>query len=262
MNVLRQGQTGSDVEKWQNFLIGQGFDLVADGSFGPGTQAATVAFQTKYSLDADGVVGRGTLAKAIELGFGEASDDAAGADDETSPKWPPPPSFSPLSATDRAQVFGTFRYEPAPVPGNPEAIVVRDNWAMTNITTVEIPQLKGLVGAPGSGKVPFHTLAAGQFKALWQAWEDAGLLPLVLSWAGSYAPRFIRGSRTYLSNHAWGTAFDINAGWNPLGAEPALVGKQGSTRKLVQLANENGFYWGGHFGGRPDGMHFEVAALK
>ena len=257
--MLRQGQLGSDVEKWQNFLVGQGFDLVADGAFGPGTKAATVAFQQKYSLDADGVVGRGTFAKAIELGFGELGDEVG---DETSPKWPPPPDFSPLSVSERAQIFGTFRYEPAPVPGNPEAIVVRDNWAMTNITTVEIPQLKGKLGAPGSGRVQFHTLAAVQFKALWQAWEDAGLLPLVLSWAGSYVPRFVRGSRTYLSNHAWGTAFDINAPQNPLGAEPALVGKPGSTRKLVQLANENGFYWGGHFGGRPDGMHFEVAVEK
>ena len=65
-----------------------------------------------------------------------------------------------------------------------------------------------------------------------------------------------------LSNHAFGTAFDINVPFNPLGARPALIGKQGSVRELVPIANEHGFFWGGHFGKRPDGMHFEVAVLK
>jgi hypothetical protein len=75
-------------------------------------------------------------------------------------------------------------------------------------------------------------------------------------------PIFIRGNTTTLSNHAFGTAFDINADQNSLGARPALVGQRGSTRELVPLANKWGFYWGGHFGSRPDGMHFEIAFLK
>lgn len=259
MNVLRVGATGAEVEQWQNFLLGQGFDVVADGSFGPKTKTATAAFQAKYGLGADGVVGRGTLAKAIELGFGEVQDDDTGED---SPNWPPAPDFGPLSAQGRADLFGTFRYEPAPTAANPEGIVIRDNWAVTNIMKVEIPQLVGKVGAPGNGQVQFHAKGAAQLKALWAAWEAEGLLPLVLSWAGSYVPRFVRGSRTYLSNHAWGTAFDINAGWNGLGAEPALVGKMGSVRKLVPIANDHGFFWGGHYSGRRDGMHFEVAVVK
>jgi hypothetical protein len=71
-------------------------------------------------------------------------------------------------------------------------------------------------------------------------------------------PRFIRGSHSVLSNHAYGTAFDINAPWNALGVRPALVGKPGSVRELVPLAAEHGFAWGGHFRTRPDGMHFEL----
>jgi hypothetical protein len=62
------------------------------------------------------------------------------------------------------------------------------------------------------------------------------------------------------SNHAWGTAFDVNYGWNKLGAIPAPVGARGSVRELVPLANQYGFYWGGHFR-RCDGMHFEVARV-
>jgi D-alanyl-D-alanine carboxypeptidase-like protein len=49
--------------------------------------------------------------------------------------------------------------------------------------------------------------------------------------------------------------------FNPLGAQPALVGRPGSVRELAPIANQHGFYWGGHFT-RLDGMHFEVAKLK
>lgn len=73
-------------------------------------------------------------------------------------------------------------------------------------------------------------------------------------------PRFVRGSRTTLSNHSWGTAFDINYAWNCLGALPALRGEKGSVRELVPIAHRHGFYWGGHFS-RRDGMHFEVARV-
>ena len=70
----------------------------------------------------------------------------------------------------------------------------------------------------------------------------------------------MRGSRTTLSNYAWGTAFDINVPWNARGTVPALCGEKGSVRELVAIANEHGFYWGGHFS-RRDGMHFEVARV-
>ena len=60
-----------------------------------------------------------------------------------------------------------------------------------------------------------------------------------------------------LSNHAFGTAFDINVQWNPL---EALPGRTGCVFELVPMAHRHGFYWGGHFS-RRDGMHFEVARV-
>jgi peptidoglycan hydrolase-like protein with peptidoglycan-binding domain len=267
MRALRLGHTGEDVEQWQHFLTGLGYDLgEVDGSFGSKTKVATEQFQRSRGLTADGVVGRETLSLAISMGFGDVEDD--GVDDiESSSAWPPRPNFAPLSAIERSALFGNFAYKAAPVAGNPEAIIITDGWAKTHITMVEIPQLKRIKGAPASGKVPFHAKAAKQLQALWAAWEAAGLIPLIQTWAGSWVPRFIRGSRTYLSNHSWGTAFDINPEWNSLGVQPALVGQPGSVRKLVPLANEHGFTWGGHFGspwvrGRSDGMHFEVAFLS
>ena len=96
---------------------------------------------------------------------------------------------------------------------------------------------------------------------MWLQWEKEGLLDRILTFDGSFVPRFIRGSTSTLSNHAFGTAFDINAQFNPLGQEPAEMGAKGCVRELVPIANRFGFAWGGHFKKRPDGMHFEVARI-
>lgn len=59
--VLRQGDFGADVQRLQQALQRQGFSPGgADGSFGPQTRAAVVAFQRAKGLSADGVVGPAT----------------------------------------------------------------------------------------------------------------------------------------------------------------------------------------------------------
>lgn len=45
------------------------------------------------------------------------------------------------------------------------------------------------------------------------------------------------------------------------GSRAALVGKRGSVRELVKIAATHGFYSGGFFRSRPDGMHFEAAKV-
>ena len=69
------------------------------------------------------------------------------------------------------------------------------------------------------------------------------MLKHILTFDGAYAPRFIRCSNKTLSNHAFGTAFDINADKNPLGAQPALAGRKGCVFELVPTAHQFGFYW-------------------
>lgn len=262
INILRRGSRGDDVKRWQLFLVGQSHLLGAvDGEFGPETERATKAFQRAHGLSADGIVGPRTLASALIAGFDIGFADPERRDAE--PIVPETGTLQPLSNEERRRLFGDFRFRPAPTPSNPERIEILDGWDDENIRSVEVPQLKGkpVFGTPSSGRMRFHRLAATQLQALWAAWEEARLLDRVLTFDGSYAPRFIRGSRTRLSNHAFGTAFDINARWNPLGAVPALAGREGSVRELVSIANEHGFCWGGHFRSRPDGMHFEVAKL-
>ncbi len=252
METIRRKSKGAQVKRWQYFLVGLGANLVVDGDFGKKTHEATVEFQRKNDLVADGIVGKKTYLEAIKLGYRlpEAMD------------FPPKPNFRPLSSNSaRAAVFGKFKYKSA--NDGTERIIMLDNWERENIVSVEIPQLRGVTGMVPSGKVRFHRLGAKQLVKLFDDWEKAGLKNHILTWAGSYVPRFIRGSRRTLSNHAFGSAFDINVAWNGLGQVPALVGEKGSVRELVDIANENGFYWGGHFSSpRFDGMHFEVAIVK
>lgn len=189
----------------------------------------------------------------------------------------PPPPFDPnrvvplsplVSNNERSYIFGNFRYEADPMVGNEEHIRILDGWADVNIIWVPIPQLKGIPGVErqtGKFSMPpgmlFHKKAAQQLVAMWDDWEAAGLIPLVKSFEGSFAPRFVRGSSTNLSNHAFGNAFDINYDWNHLGATPAQEWQTGSVRRLVPIASQHGFFWGGNYQTRKDGMHFEVARI-
>jgi hypothetical protein len=256
MRTLRVGSKGEDVEKWQYFL--RGLELYfgpVDGDFGEGTQSATEEFQRRHALKDDGIAGNLTIGAAMHLGFSVLDDDPALPD---SLDWPARPAFASLSAAERAAKFGAYPFVAAPVPGNPEAIRITSDWVSKNIVIATIPELQGIVGAPANGKVSFHTLVAPRVVELFAAWRAANLMHLVVTYGGSFAPRFIRGRPGVLSPHAHGSAFDINVAWNRFGGIPAQVGAKGSVRKLVPIANELGFYWGGHFSKR-DGMHFELA---
>lgn len=141
--------------------------------------------------------------------------------------------------------------------------VLLGNWDDRNIITVHIPQLKGIptYGAAFSGNVQFYKHAAPQLKAAFAEVEKAGLLKRVIFWDGSFVPRTKRGSKSSPSNHAFGTAFDINAAWNPFRRPYADKGEKGSVVELVPIFERFGFRWGGNWDGPCDGMHFEVRRL-
>lgn len=65
--TLRQGNTGNWVLDLQHRLVKLGAKLALDGSFGPGTFKAVVAFQKAHDLVADGVVGLGTWSVLFKL---------------------------------------------------------------------------------------------------------------------------------------------------------------------------------------------------
>jgi putative chitinase len=73
MPILKQGSSGPDVQDLQQKLKNLGFDPNGvDGNFGPGTEAAVIAFQQANGLDADGKVGPNTRA-ALQLDVTPAS---------------------------------------------------------------------------------------------------------------------------------------------------------------------------------------------
>lgn len=264
LHTLRRGSPHRElVEDVQTFLRGEDlYDSHVDGLFGPGTEAAVMAFQDAARLQPDGVVGNMTWGALMAAGLRILPSEAPDTDTQ-GPNWPPKPShLMPLNGATRAERYGVIEFEHAPVSGNPEAIRITNDWREKNIVIATVPQLDrvpyapGRAGVPGDERFACHRFVREPIQQLFAAWEDAGLMRLVLSWAGCWNPRFVRGSRRTLSNHAFGTAFDINAAWNGLGREPALVGRRGSVRELVPIAAEHGFYWGGWFL-RPDGMHFE-----
>lgn len=257
VKVIKRGSTGPAVRKWQTFLRGQGFGIQITGQFDAETEASTSNYQRQHRLDVDGVVGNQTLGHAGTLGM-ELVDYVSDANSG----YPREPRFAALMSTaDRQRVFGKFAFTPAPTARDPEAIRITDNWPSENIITIQVPEWVGVTGFPVNGKISFHRHAAPRFRSFVAAVQAAGMRNQVLSWGGSFVPRFIRGSRTTLSNHAFGTAFDINMEWNALGAEPAWPGHKGCVFELVRLAHLHGFYWGGHFKRRRDGMHFELAEV-
>ena len=71
-----------------------------------------------------------------------------------------------------------------------------------------------------------------------------------------YAFRQIRGSTDNLSNHASGTAIDLNAPKHALG----LVGTFPPEKvpMIRALAKKYGLKWGGDYNNRKDEMHFEI----
>jgi hypothetical protein len=268
--LLRQGSQGREVAAWQGFLSQRG--LLARGQsglFDESTLRATRQFQSSRRLTPDGVVGPATLRAAAQLGF---LDDPAPAPPprvdptRTNDFFPPKPRFPPLvSDADRRMIFGNFDYVPAPTAANPDAIKITDGWDHQNIVSVTVPGLAGItIGGThlrSGGHVSFHKKAASQLVSLWRAWGEANLLDRILTFDGAYNPRFQRGNHSRLSNHAFGTAFDVNAAQNGFRKPVAPIGKAGCVMELVAIANEHGFYWGGHFAPNTDGMHFEVAKL-
>jgi hypothetical protein len=129
-----------------------------------------------------------------------------------------------------------------PAAQHPEHVPILESWEQDNIVDVPIPELKKTaIGSKAPSSMRFHRLAAAQRQGLWKDWEDAKLLDRILSSAGGFEPRFVRGSTTTLSNHSFGSAFDINAEWNARRHRPALVGEKGSIRELVPIANKWGF---------------------
>ncbi len=109
------------------------------------------------------------------------------------------------------------------------------------------------------GAIKFHEKAApALIAALDKIWSyygkvDAAIEKLNIShYDGAYNPRFIRGSTSKWSNHAYGAAIDIDAAHNGFN-----TGHGHMPLPVVAAFKSEGFRWGGDYHGRTDPMHFE-----
>lgn len=83
--------------------------------------------------------------------------------------------------------------------------------------------------------------------------------PIDVASSWGYAYRDIRGSET-VSNHASGTAIDLNAPRHPLGAAGTFTTAQAKTIHKILDDLDGVIRWGGDYSGRKDEMHFEINA--
>lgn len=121
--------------------------------------------------------------------------------------------------------------------------------------------------------VPVRKGPAGQLLIAAAARWHREVEPLVPGTCWGYAFRSIRGSSTELSNHASGTAIDVNAPQHPLGTNPAANFSQAQIAAIHGIVDtaRGALRWGGDYGvparggvigSRPDGMHLEVNASE
>lgn len=95
--------------------------------------------------------------------------------------------------------------------------------------------------------------------ALWFAEVIEPVLAKVLDdWGHAY--RMVRGYSETLSNHASGTAMDLNATTHPLGAMGTFKPWQVMEIRARLLLYRGCLRWGGDYVGRKDEMHTEVNA--
>lgn len=86
--------------------------------------------------------------------------------------------------------------------------------------------------------------------------QKAPQIHAAMSTAGMLCCRLVRGSRTSISNHSWGTAIDIK-----LEGKLDTRGDDKVQRGLLEIHpifNKHGFYWGAAFP-TEDAMHFEAS---
>lgn len=178
------------------------------------------------------------------LDDGDCEIEASELDDK------PPRNFTKIALKDSPE------YTPLKYSIEDGRVKADFDWYRENIVRVEIPELEGITR--NWHRIKIHKAIAWQFKAMFHQFKVEGVDKFLKTWHGSYYPRFIRGSTSRLSNHSHGTAFDINMAWNRLGHKPAPLGAEGTVRPLVEIANRYGFFWGGNYKRRKDGMHFEA----
>ncbi len=135
------------------------------------------------------------------------------------------------------------------------ANITTAGWKEKYIVSVKVPEV------PKLGAMRFHKRIAPQFEAFFKAGAAKGLAGKIVNNAGAFTARTITNNQARLSNHALGTAIDVNSEQNGYGAQPAARGTHGSLSEYADFCTDFGLYWGGWYERNKDAMHFEAVKV-
>ncbi|MGL4346391.1 MAG: M15 family metallopeptidase [Cellulosilyticaceae bacterium] len=148
--------------------------------------------------------------------------------------------------------FGNFNYRDL----GKGRIEVSPIWIAANMVKLEVPQALR-IKFPASIQVHYLSVANWQ-KAFDLLLKQPELLKLIETFDGVYVARHIRWDPTKgISNHAWGTAIDLNASRFPLGTRIEVMRAPNNPNNILfqKVFKEAGFSWGNSYA---DPMHFEL----
>ncbi len=139
--------------------------------------------------------------------------------------------------------------------------------AMRNYLTSIKVEILDKNGNASTATITCHKSLASSIQAAYKEMKAKGFRAFS---NGCYNWRKMTGSSTYMSNHSFGIAIDINPSYNPYTkastsstwqSAPSCYKIQG---EIVAIWKKYGFYWGGDYNGLKDYMHFEYidGALK
>ena len=118
-SAFRVGDQGSDVAEIQGQLASLGYDVTADGDFGPATAEAVKAFQASQGLDADGLVKSGNYFLYYSTSQNKWAVSNSASDSHTGYLYASSPgraarnlAFSSMSVTHDLATQGTNVQEP------------------------------------------------------------------------------------------------------------------------------------------------------
>jgi hypothetical protein len=220
---LQRNNSGERV-KYLQALLG----ITADGLYGKKTAAAVAAFQKKNSINADGIVNFQTATALCAEKGGEVDNLLYSG------------LISPMKLP--IEISGG-KYGMCEKFGNPWV----SGFKQAYIVGITLPGSIFYSGKP----VTFsgHMFMLQPLMAVAEEMTNHDLK--LQSFDGCWNVRMIRGSSTKWSVHSWAAAIDVDAARNPLGAKPVL------DKKIVEIFEKHGFFWGGRWK-RPDGMHFQI----
>lgn len=231
--LIKKGFGGNEVMVLQIALQTLGYySNDTDGIFGPYTEECVRKFQSDSGLVVDGIVGALTW-KALSA-RGKVPDDAI----------IPNPAFKPKRPRNYEDVRSIF--------GNYSDDATRGVWESQNLTFCQVPD--EFTCFPKRGGFPGFTTNKNlvtTFKDVFWKILNEGLADKIYSYDGCYNPRRIQGSSSP-SLHSWAIAIDLNYEGNELGDPTPSMDQQ-----VVDIFKAAGFFWGGDFQHRKDGMHFE-----